>query len=179
MTFFSGVYGTCIGAINKFGTEEKSLIGLSGIFIGIGEILGRFKKKSFCIKSVCYSCVETWSVVHLGDSISSPSPLPWDWGLGWKFQPSNQGWVRLATGRHPDYVGLPPDPLRNRLRSISCAVGRDALWVRALPFTEEIPGALGALPEGEGRGQGRDKPCFYYNTLVTPYSGVVCSVLAV
>ncbi|XP_040124341.1 UNC93-like protein MFSD11 isoform X2 [Ictidomys tridecemlineatus] len=40
LTFFSGVYGTCIGAINRFGTEEKSLIGLSGIFIGIGEILG-------------------------------------------------------------------------------------------------------------------------------------------
>uniref|UniRef100_G1QQ74 UNC93-like protein MFSD11 n=1 Tax=Nomascus leucogenys TaxID=61853 RepID=G1QQ74_NOMLE len=33
LTFFSGVYGTCIA-------EEKSLIGLSGIFIGIGEILG-------------------------------------------------------------------------------------------------------------------------------------------
>ncbi|XP_020821614.1 UNC93-like protein MFSD11 [Phascolarctos cinereus] len=40
LTFFSGVYGTCIGAVNQFGTEEKSLIGLSGIFIGIGEILG-------------------------------------------------------------------------------------------------------------------------------------------
>uniref|UniRef100_A0A2D4PUC6 UNC93-like protein MFSD11 n=1 Tax=Micrurus surinamensis TaxID=129470 RepID=A0A2D4PUC6_MICSU len=40
LTFFSGVYGTCIGAIKKFGVEEKSLIGLSGIFIGIGEILG-------------------------------------------------------------------------------------------------------------------------------------------
>uniref|UniRef100_F7A2X0 UNC93-like protein MFSD11 n=1 Tax=Ornithorhynchus anatinus TaxID=9258 RepID=F7A2X0_ORNAN len=40
LTFFSGVYGTCIGAINRFGSEEKSLIGLSGIFIGIGEILG-------------------------------------------------------------------------------------------------------------------------------------------
>ncbi|XP_040845534.1 UNC93-like protein MFSD11 isoform X2 [Ochotona curzoniae] len=40
LTFFSGVYGTCIGAVNEFGTEEKSLIGLSGIFIGIGEILG-------------------------------------------------------------------------------------------------------------------------------------------
>ncbi|XP_060242309.1 UNC93-like protein MFSD11 isoform X2 [Meriones unguiculatus] len=40
LTFFSGVYGTCIGAVNKFGKEEKSLIGLSGIFIGIGEILG-------------------------------------------------------------------------------------------------------------------------------------------
>ncbi|GAB5581354.1 UNC93-like protein MFSD11 isoform X1 [Prionailurus iriomotensis] len=39
LTFFSGVYGTCVGAVNKFGTEEKSLIGLSGIFIGIGEIL--------------------------------------------------------------------------------------------------------------------------------------------
>ncbi|KAK2505754.1 hypothetical protein MC885_003823 [Smutsia gigantea] len=39
LTFISGVYGTCIGAVNKFGTDEKSLIGLSGIFIGIGEIL--------------------------------------------------------------------------------------------------------------------------------------------
>ncbi|XP_009983624.1 PREDICTED: UNC93-like protein MFSD11 isoform X1 [Tauraco erythrolophus] len=40
LTFFSGVYGTCIGAVNRFGSEEKSLIGLSGIFIGLGEILG-------------------------------------------------------------------------------------------------------------------------------------------
>ncbi|XP_042689323.1 UNC93-like protein MFSD11 [Centrocercus urophasianus] len=40
LTFFSGVYGTCIGAVNRFGREEKSLIGLSGIFIGVGEILG-------------------------------------------------------------------------------------------------------------------------------------------
>ncbi|XP_004630272.1 UNC93-like protein MFSD11 [Octodon degus] len=40
LTFFSTIYGTCIGAINKFGTEENSLIGLSGIFTGIGEILG-------------------------------------------------------------------------------------------------------------------------------------------
>jgi hypothetical protein len=44
------VYGTCIGAINKFGTEEKSLIGLSGIFIGIGAILGWFFKKVFAFK---------------------------------------------------------------------------------------------------------------------------------
>ncbi|NWR31812.1 MFS11 protein, partial [Tachuris rubrigastra] len=40
LTFFSGVYGTCIGAVNRFGSEEKSLIGLSGILIGVGEILG-------------------------------------------------------------------------------------------------------------------------------------------
>lgn len=43
LTFFSGVYGTCIGAVNRFGSEEKSLIGLSGIFIGVGEILGESK----------------------------------------------------------------------------------------------------------------------------------------
>ncbi|XP_078081645.1 UNC93-like protein MFSD11 [Mustelus asterias] len=40
LTFFSGVYGTCLGATNHFGNEAKSLIGLSGIFIGVGEIIG-------------------------------------------------------------------------------------------------------------------------------------------
>ncbi|KAG2461014.1 MFS11 protein, partial [Polypterus senegalus] len=40
MTFFSGVYGTCIGAMNLLGDDAKGLIGLSGIFLGIGEILG-------------------------------------------------------------------------------------------------------------------------------------------
>lgn len=40
LTFYSGVYGTCIGAMNRFGHDAKSLIGISGIFIGIGEILG-------------------------------------------------------------------------------------------------------------------------------------------
>lgn len=40
LTFYSGVYGTCIGAMTRFGDDAKSLIGLSGIFIGIGEILG-------------------------------------------------------------------------------------------------------------------------------------------
>lgn len=40
LTFYSGVYGTCIGAMTRFGEDAKSLIGLSGIFIGLGEILG-------------------------------------------------------------------------------------------------------------------------------------------
>ncbi|XP_063315041.1 UNC93-like protein MFSD11 [Pelobates fuscus] len=40
LTFYSGVYGTCIGAINSFGSEAKSLIGLSGISVGLGEVLG-------------------------------------------------------------------------------------------------------------------------------------------
>ncbi|KAK2832945.1 hypothetical protein Q5P01_016834 [Channa striata] len=40
LTFYSGVYGTCIGAMTRFGQDGKSLIGISGICIGIGEILG-------------------------------------------------------------------------------------------------------------------------------------------
>ncbi|CAK6979474.1 Hypothetical predicted protein [Scomber scombrus] len=40
LTFYSGVYGTCIGAMTKFGQDSKSLIGISGICIGLGEIIG-------------------------------------------------------------------------------------------------------------------------------------------
>lgn len=42
LTFYSGVYGTCIGATTQFGAAAKGLIGLSGILVGIGEIVGRF-----------------------------------------------------------------------------------------------------------------------------------------
>ncbi|XP_033908447.1 UNC93-like protein MFSD11 isoform X3 [Acipenser ruthenus] len=40
LTFYSGVYGTCIGATTQFGAAAKGLIGLSGILVGIGEIVG-------------------------------------------------------------------------------------------------------------------------------------------
>lgn len=40
LTFYSGVYGTSIGAMTQFGGDAKGLIGLSGICIGVGEILG-------------------------------------------------------------------------------------------------------------------------------------------
>ncbi|KAG7266461.1 hypothetical protein CRUP_029420 [Coryphaenoides rupestris] len=40
LTFYSGVYGTCIGAMVRFGNDAKGLIGISGILIGVGEILG-------------------------------------------------------------------------------------------------------------------------------------------
>ena len=40
LTFFSGVYGTCIGNTRFFEPDNKSLIGLCGIFIGVGEVLG-------------------------------------------------------------------------------------------------------------------------------------------
>ncbi|XP_062586951.1 UNC93-like protein MFSD11 [Saccostrea cucullata] len=40
LTFFSGVYGTCISNTQQFGQDAKGLIGISGMFIGVGEILG-------------------------------------------------------------------------------------------------------------------------------------------
>ena len=40
LTFFSGVYGTCLSNTAVFGSESKGLIGISGMFIGAGEILG-------------------------------------------------------------------------------------------------------------------------------------------
>ncbi|KAF7663501.1 hypothetical protein LDENG_00208290 [Lucifuga dentata] len=40
LSFYSGVYGTCIGAITQFGAAAKGLIGISGIVVGIGEIVG-------------------------------------------------------------------------------------------------------------------------------------------
>lgn len=40
LSFFSGVYGTAIGATVQFGLDSKKYIGLSGVFIGIGEIIG-------------------------------------------------------------------------------------------------------------------------------------------
>ncbi|XP_060882598.1 UNC93-like protein MFSD11 [Labrus mixtus] len=40
LSFYSGVYGTCIGATAHFGEAAKGLIGISGIMVGIGEIVG-------------------------------------------------------------------------------------------------------------------------------------------
>ncbi|XP_041362789.1 UNC93-like protein MFSD11 [Gigantopelta aegis] len=40
LTFFSGVYGTCISNSEVFGSDRKGLLGLAGIAIGVGEIFG-------------------------------------------------------------------------------------------------------------------------------------------
>ena len=40
VTFWSGVYGTSIGFTTQMGENYKSLVGLHGIFVGVGEILG-------------------------------------------------------------------------------------------------------------------------------------------
>lgn len=43
LSFYSGVYGTCIGATAQFGAAAKGLIGISGIVVGVGEIVGEFR----------------------------------------------------------------------------------------------------------------------------------------
>ncbi|XP_025087138.1 UNC93-like protein MFSD11 isoform X2 [Pomacea canaliculata] len=40
MTFFSSVYGTCIGQNEHFGQQRKAYLGISGMLIGAGEIAG-------------------------------------------------------------------------------------------------------------------------------------------
>ncbi|XP_075894723.1 UNC93-like protein MFSD11 [Nelusetta ayraudi] len=40
LSFYSGIYGTCIGATAQFGAAAKGLIGISGIVVGVGEIVG-------------------------------------------------------------------------------------------------------------------------------------------
>lgn len=40
LSFYSAVYGTCIGATTQFGEAAKGLIGISGIVVGVGEIVG-------------------------------------------------------------------------------------------------------------------------------------------
>ncbi|XP_076299111.1 UNC93-like protein MFSD11 isoform X1 [Lasioglossum baleicum] len=40
LTFYSGVYSSSIGFTKAIGDQRKRLVGLSGIFIGIGEVAG-------------------------------------------------------------------------------------------------------------------------------------------
>lgn len=40
MSFFSGVYGASIGFTNAIGSSAKQLVGLNGVFLGVGEVLG-------------------------------------------------------------------------------------------------------------------------------------------
>ncbi|XP_055616683.1 UNC93-like protein MFSD11 [Toxorhynchites rutilus septentrionalis] len=40
LSFFSGVYGASIGFTNAIGETAKQLVGLNGVFLGVGEVLG-------------------------------------------------------------------------------------------------------------------------------------------
>lgn len=41
MSFYSGVYSSCIGFTSELGESAKTLVGLSGICIGVGEVFGK------------------------------------------------------------------------------------------------------------------------------------------
>lgn len=41
LSFFSGVYSPSIGFTLAMGDNAKQLVGLSGVFIGMGEVLGK------------------------------------------------------------------------------------------------------------------------------------------
>lgn len=56
LSFYSGVYGTCIGATTQFGDSAKGLIGISGIVVGVGEIVGEF---TIPLWEICRWCLVT------------------------------------------------------------------------------------------------------------------------
>ncbi|CAK9815980.1 UNC93-like protein MFSD11 [Anthophora plagiata] len=64
LTFYSGVYSSSIGFTKAIGDSRKSLVGLSGIFIGIGEVIGGalFGIFSSKVSRVC----GVWAVVIIG-----------------------------------------------------------------------------------------------------------------
>ena len=57
------MYGTCISNNKFFGGEAKGLIGISGIFIGVGEILGEYlNMRTFSKIKNFVSIMETISI---------------------------------------------------------------------------------------------------------------------
>lgn len=60
LSFFSGVYSPSIGFTKQMGSNVKQLVGLSGIFIGVGEVVGMdvllrtVHKIRFCISVASY-----------------------------------------------------------------------------------------------------------------------------
>ncbi|XP_034187756.1 UNC93-like protein MFSD11 [Osmia lignaria lignaria] len=69
LTFYSGVYSSSIGFTKAFGDTRKSLVGLSGIFIGIGEVIGGSLFGIFASK-VSRIC-GVWAVVLTGFCVHS------------------------------------------------------------------------------------------------------------
>ena len=57
MTFWTSVYGTAIGRTRGFGKQAKSLVGLNGIAIGVGEIIGGNSKST--LRLVLYAVQPT------------------------------------------------------------------------------------------------------------------------
>ncbi|XP_029176269.1 UNC93-like protein MFSD11 [Nylanderia fulva] len=82
LTFYSGVYSSSVGFTKAMGEDRKSLVGLSGIFIGLGEVVGGaifgiFASKIFR-NSGGWPVVITGLCVHLFAFISIFLNLPND-----------------------------------------------------------------------------------------------------
>lgn len=86
LTFYSGVYSSCIGFVKAMGVERKRFVGLSGIFIGVGEVVGGavFGILASKISHKCggWPVVITGLIVHLFAFISIFLNLPNDAPFG-------------------------------------------------------------------------------------------------
>ncbi|XP_011870082.1 PREDICTED: UNC93-like protein MFSD11 [Vollenhovia emeryi] len=82
LTFYSGVYSNSIGFVKSLGDDRKRFVGLSGIFIGVGEVAGGaiFGILASKISGRCggWPVVMTGLVVHLFAFISIFLNLPND-----------------------------------------------------------------------------------------------------
>ncbi|XP_008327509.1 UNC93-like protein MFSD11 isoform X2 [Cynoglossus semilaevis] len=82
LSFYSGVYGTCIAATAEFGQVAKGLIGISGILVGIGEIVGGglfgllFKNNHFRRTSVVFLAMVVHFVAFYLIFLSIPNDAP-------------------------------------------------------------------------------------------------------
>uniref|UniRef100_A0A669F2H3 Major facilitator superfamily domain containing 11 n=1 Tax=Oreochromis niloticus TaxID=8128 RepID=A0A669F2H3_ORENI len=99
--FYSGVYGTCIGATAQFAEAAKGLIGISGIVVGIGENSGglfgllcknsRFRRTSVVFLGMVAHFVAFYLIfLNIPDDICCISyPLPFSLILNWKLSSRN------------------------------------------------------------------------------------------
>lgn len=82
LTFYSGVYSSSVGFMKVLGDDRKKLVGLSGIFVGLGEVVGGAIFGIFAskISGKCggWSVVTTGLIVHLFAFISIFLNLPND-----------------------------------------------------------------------------------------------------
>lgn len=82
LTFYSGVYSSSVGFMKVLGDDRKRLVGLSGIFVGLGEVVGGAIFGIFAskISGKCggWPVVITGLIVHLFAFISIFLNLPDD-----------------------------------------------------------------------------------------------------
>lgn len=89
-TFQSSLFATCIGHTKAFGQNAKAYIGLTGVFIGMGEICGTFyahiwlcsvrvfslglQNCSFFCRPICHFTGSFWPVFSLVVGVSHSLP---------------------------------------------------------------------------------------------------------